>query len=86
MINIQETPPVNRFYLSLLFVGLVFLSSCIYKQETDLGTDTALGLGAQNDAADAGQTLSQIQEAQRKEQERQLARQITESANQTHLN
>jgi len=76
---------VNRFILPLLFVGLVLLSSCIHHSETDLGTDTALGLGTQNDAADAGQTLNQIQEAQREEQKRQLARQITETTNQTHL-
>ena len=75
---------MNRILLPLLFITLIFLSSCTHTQETDLGADTALGLGAQNDAADAQQQLSRIQEAQREEQRRQLARQITESASPTH--
>ena len=76
---------MNRLILPLLFIGLVFFSSCAHQPETDLGTDAALGLGAQDDAADAQQQLSRIQETQREEQRRQLARQITESASQNQI-
>ena len=73
---------MNRFFLPIFLLGLVLFSSCMHQPANDLGTDSALGLGSQSDAAAAQQELNHIQEAQREEQKRQLDRQINDSVNQ----
>lgn len=61
-----------------LLLLIVFLSACA-TQEPDQKVDSQLGLAHEEEAGEAVETLSSLEERQQLEQKRQLERQISDS-------